>query len=96
MTNTLLDVELNDGDITEEEYARRCWLADEMWPEGGRVADPRMEGPGIRWPKVSTWRIRWAQVTLAQGVNRQLRLVDREGRLHLIDRPSCHAGGRCQ
>ncbi len=90
----LLDVELNDGDITEEEYARCCWSADEVWPEGGRVADPRMEGSGIRRPRGSAWRIGRAQVMLAQGVNRQLRLADRAGRLHLIERPLCCAGGR--
>ncbi len=50
--NMLLEQELNDGDITEEEYARRCWLADEVRrPEGGRVAIPRTEGPGIRRPR---------------------------------------------
>ena len=90
----LLDVELNDGDITEEEYARCCWSADEVWPEGGQVADPRTEWPGIRWPRGNDWRIRWAQVTLAQGVNRQLSLADRAGWLHLIDRPSRCADGR--
>ena len=82
------------GDISEEEHAWHCWLADEVWPEGGQVADPRMEGPGIHRPRGSAWRIRRAQVTLAQGVIRQLRLTDHAGWLHLIDRPSRRTGGR--
>ena len=90
----LLDVELNDGDITEEEYVRRCWSADEVWPEGGWVANPRMEGPGICRPRGSIWWIGQAQVTLAQGVNRRSRLADRAEQLHLIDRPSHCAGSR--
>ena len=49
--NMLLEQELNDGDITEEEYVCCCWSADEVWPEGGWVANPRMEGPGIRRPR---------------------------------------------
>ena len=40
--NMLLDVEFHDGDISKEEHARCCWLADELWPGGGWVAKPRM------------------------------------------------------
>ena len=50
--NMLLDVEFHDGDISKEEHAWRCWSADELWPEGGWVADPRMEGPGYTNPEV--------------------------------------------
>ena len=89
MENMLLDVEFHDGDISEE-----CWSADELWPEEGRVANPRMEGPGMRRPRGSTWRIGQAQVMLAQGVNMQLRLADCAGRLHLMDRPLHCARGR--
>ena len=71
----LLDMELNDGDIIEEDYARRCWSADEVWPERGWVADPTTEGPGIRRPRGNVWRIRQAQAMLNHGVNRQLRLA---------------------
>ena len=68
--NMLLDVEFHDGDISKEEHAQCCWSADEMRPEGGWVAGPRTERPGIRPPRSNAWRIGWAQVTLGQGVNR--------------------------
>ncbi len=51
MENMLMEVEFHDGDISEEEHAQRCWSADEMRPEGGWVAEPRTEGPGIRRPR---------------------------------------------
>ena len=68
MENMLLDVEFHDRDISAEEHAWHCWSADELWPEGGWVANPRTEGPGIRQPRGNAWRIRRAQVTLAQRV----------------------------
>ena len=35
------------GDIQDKEFV--CWwLEADLWLEGGRVAKPRMEGPGIR------------------------------------------------
>ena len=50
--NMLLKQELNDEDITQEEYAHHCWSADEVrQPERGRVVVPRMEGPGILRPR---------------------------------------------
>ncbi len=37
-----------DGDsfLQEGDYLRQRWLEADKWPEGGVVAEPRMEGPG--------------------------------------------------
>lgn len=43
--NQELENEYYAGDIQDEEYFRRRWSEAEMWPEGGRVAEPRTEGP---------------------------------------------------
>ncbi len=60
--NMRLDVEFEEGEITEEEHARCRWSADDFAPEGGRIADPRTEGPGIRRPRGTGWRLRRAQL----------------------------------
>ena len=36
--------------LQEEDYLRRRWPEADMWPEGGRVTEPRMEGHGIHRP----------------------------------------------
>ena len=45
-----LDNEFYAGDIREDEYYGSRWMEADLWPEGGRVAKSRAEGPGIRWP----------------------------------------------
>lgn len=51
--NQELENEYYAGDIQDEEYFRRRWSEAEMWPEGGRVAEPRTEGPGVRRPRAN-------------------------------------------
>ena len=84
--NMRLDVEFEEGEITEEQHARCRWSADDFAPEGGRIADPRTEGPGIRRPRGTGWRIRRAQLVLNRGVNRQMSMMASAGRLCAIGR----------
>ncbi len=84
--NMRLDVEFEEGEITKEQHARCRWSADDFAPEGGRIADPRTEGPGIRRPRGTGWRIRHAQLVLNCGVNRQMSLLASAGRLRAIGR----------
>ncbi len=81
-----LDAEFAEGAITEEQHAQRSWSADEFAPLGGRIANPRTEGPGICRPRGAGWRIRHAQRTLTCGVNRQMNLLQHVGRLREIGR----------
>lgn len=39
-----LDSELEEGEISEEQYAECRWSADELAPVGGRIAYPRSGG----------------------------------------------------
>ena len=50
--NEMLYTECMDDDssLQEEDYLRRRMPEADMWPEGGRVTEPRMEKPGIRRP----------------------------------------------
>ena len=84
--NMRLDVEFEEGEISEEEHARCRWSADDFAPEGGRIADPRTEGPGIRRPRGTGWRIGRAQRVLNRGVNRQMSVLASAGRLRAIGR----------
>ena len=51
LDNMRLDVEFEEGEITEEQHAQCRWSADNFAPEGGRIADPRTEGPRICQPR---------------------------------------------
>ena len=77
--NMRLDVEFEEGEITKEEHARCRWSADDFAPEGGRIADPRTEGPGIRRPRGTGWRIRRAQLVLNRGGQHRAVACDRPG-----------------
>ena len=48
--NMSLDNEFYAGDIQEDEYYGSQWPGADLWPEGGRVAEPRAEGPRIHRP----------------------------------------------
>ena len=48
--NKELENEYYARDIQDEEYFRCRWSAAGMWPENGRVAEPRTEGPQVQWP----------------------------------------------
>ena len=48
--NMSLDNEFYAGNLREDEYYGSRWLEADLWPEGGCVAKPRMEGPVIRRP----------------------------------------------
>jgi len=84
--NMQLDVEFEEGEITEEQNAQCRWSADDFAPEGGRIADLRTEGPGIRRSRGTGWRIRRAQLILIRGVNRQMSVLASAGRLRAIGR----------
>ena len=86
MDNMRLDVEFEEGEITEEQHAQCRWSADDFAPEGGRIADTRTEGPGIRQPRGTGWQIRRAQLILNRGVNRQMSVLASAGRLRAIGR----------
>ena len=86
LDNTWLDVEFEEGEITEEQHAWCRWSVDDFAPEGGRIADPRTEGSGIRRPRGTGWRIRRAQRVLNRGVNRQMSVLASAGRLRAIGR----------
>ena len=47
--NKMLYTECMDDDssLQEEDYLRHRWPEADIWPESGRVTEPRMEGPGI-------------------------------------------------
>lgn len=47
--NKLLFVECmeDDNSFNEEDCGQHAWLEAELWPEGGRVLQPKTEGPGI-------------------------------------------------
>ena len=48
--NMSLDNEFYADDIQEDEYYGSLWLEADLWPESGRVAKSRAEGPGICRP----------------------------------------------
>ena len=51
MYNMHGDYEYYAGKLHEDEY-RESWFPEgALWPEGGRVAELRVEGPGIRRPR---------------------------------------------
>ncbi len=50
MYNMHLDNEYYAGKLHEVEYCESQFPEGMLWPEGGRVAEPRVEGPGIRRP----------------------------------------------
>ncbi len=46
-----LDNDYYAGELHEEEYWESRIPEGMLWPEGGRVAEPRIDGPGIRRPR---------------------------------------------
>ena len=50
MYNMHLDNEYYAGKLHEDEYRESQFPEGALWPEGGRVAERRVEGPGIRRP----------------------------------------------
>ena len=53
MYNMHLDNEYYAGELNEDEYRESRFLESMLWPDGGRVAEPRVEGPGICRPHTS-------------------------------------------
>ena len=51
MYNMHLDNEYYAGELHEDEYCESQFPEGVLWPEGGRVAEPRVEGPGICRPR---------------------------------------------
>ncbi len=50
MYNMHLDNEYYVGKLHEDEYRESRFPEGALWPEGGRVAELRVEGPGILRP----------------------------------------------
>ena len=50
MYNMHLDNEYYAGELHEDEYCESQFPEGVLWPEGGRVAEPRAEGPGVCRP----------------------------------------------
>ena len=48
-----LDNEYCAGELHEDEYHESRFPEGVLWPEGGRVAELRAEGPGVHQPRTN-------------------------------------------
>ena len=62
-----LDNDYYAGKLHKEEYRESRILEGMLWPEGGRVAEPRVEGPGIRQPRTNAVFIPPSTVPMSRG-----------------------------
>ena len=79
--NQELENEYFAGDLHEEEYTARRWPESDLCPAGGRVAEPRMAGPGVCRPHSNP-----VILPLPEGVRVR-------GHLHLLTRAAHHGRG---
>ena len=49
MYNMHLDNKYYAGELHEDEYRESQFPEGMLWPKGGRLAEPRVEGSGIHW-----------------------------------------------
>ena len=67
MHNMHLDNDYYAVELHEEEYRESRIPEGMLWPEGGRVAEPRVDGPGIRRPRTNAVFVRPSTVSMPRG-----------------------------
>ena len=67
MYNMHLDNEYYAGELHEDEYRESRFPEGALWPEGGRVAERRVEGPGIRRPRTNAVFVPPSTLPMSQG-----------------------------
>ena len=67
MYNMHLDNDDYAGELHEDEYRESRFPEGALWPEGGRVAEPMVEGPGIRRPCNNAVFILPSTMPMSQG-----------------------------
>ena len=67
MYNMHLDNEYYAGELHKDEYRESRFPEGALWPEGGRVAEPRVDGPGICRPRTNAVFVAPSTVPMPRG-----------------------------